>query len=74
MALRSVLPGVSVKATTVIIATERKPTRDYHCPVAHCGRFLTTSTATEGMIRVKCESCKSWHWFRLGIDGKPSRP
>lgn len=73
MGIGQVLHGVSVKTTAVFVATERKPTRDYHCPVHGCGRFLMTSTATEGSTRVKCESCKSWHWFRLGIDGKPSR-
>lgn len=72
MGQRSVLHSVNVKTTAVFVA-DRAPKRDYHCPVHNCGRFLMASTATSGMARVKCESCKTWHWLRLGVDGRPSR-
>lgn len=71
MGERSILHGVSIKTTAVFVATERKPTRDYHCP--KCDRYLMTSTSTEGKSKVPCYSCKAWHWFELGKDGRPSR-
>lgn len=54
------------------MVTTRPVIREYFCSV--CGRFVFKSTATNGETRAKCESCRDWFWFRLGVDGKPVKP
>lgn len=48
------MTGATLTVRTVLV----RETRQIHCPA--CKRFLADTTATFGVLRIKCPHCRAW--------------